>query len=126
MKRPRYDERISSGAAYATTGAATTTLHDTGVTNGTTYYYEVTAVNALGETVSPEGSVRPAGSPSAPDAPSATPGDAHVDLAWNAPADGGSPILGYHVYRGTAQGVRDRARSSTSARRPRVCPTRPR
>lgn len=42
----------------------------------------------------------------APDAPvlSATAGTALVSLSWTAPADGGSPITGYNVYRGTASG----------------------
>ena len=45
----------------------------------------------------------------APDAPTglaATPGDGIVDLTWDAPDDGGSPITTYHVYRdGTEVGT---------------------
>ncbi len=40
----------------------------------------------------------------APEAPvlSATAGTALVSLSWTVPADGGSPITGYNVYRGSA------------------------
>jgi hypothetical protein len=43
----------------------------------------------------------------APDAPvlSATPGIALVSLSWTVPADGGSPITGYDVYRGDTTGT---------------------
>jgi hypothetical protein len=42
----------------------------------------------------------------APAAPSlqATAGDGTVHLAWTVPSDGGSPITGYNVYRGTSSG----------------------
>jgi fibronectin type III domain protein len=44
--------------------------------------------------------------PQQPSAPSlsASAGDAKVSLSWNAPADGGAPVTGYNVYRGTAAG----------------------
>ncbi len=45
----------------------------------------------------------PATAPSAPQSLQATAGNAQVSLTWTAPAsDGGSPITGYRVYRGTA------------------------
>jgi predicted phage tail protein len=36
---------------------------------------------------------------------SATAGNASVALTWTAPADGGAPITGYALYRGTAAGA---------------------
>lgn len=46
------------------------------------------------------------GAPTRPGAPAlaATAGDALVDLSWSAPADGGSPITGYVLYRGESSG----------------------
>lgn len=36
---------------------------------------------------------------------SAKPGNASVSLSWTVPANGGSPITGYNVYRATASGA---------------------
>ncbi len=85
---------------------AVLTYTDAGVSNGITYYYEVAAVNAVGEgPVSGEASATAAARPSAPLALQATGGAGRVTLTWTAPSsDGGSPITGYRVYRGTAPG----------------------
>jgi len=48
-----------------------------------------------------DGSATPPGPP----ALTATAGNAKVTLTWTAPANGGSPITGYRVYRGTASGA---------------------
>jgi fibronectin type 3 domain-containing protein len=82
---------------------------DSSVTNGTTYYYKVSAVNSVGESAaSNELSAtpsQPATAPSAPSLNAATPGNGSVALAWSAPSDnGGSAITGYRVYRGTSSG----------------------
>src|SRR5207249_1452712 len=80
---------------------------DTSVNNGQTYYYQVTAENSAGEGPrSNEASATPnapATPPTKPQNLAATPGDGHVDLTWDPPAnDGGLPILEYLVYRGTS------------------------
>ncbi|HUV24231.1 MAG TPA: fibronectin type III domain-containing protein, partial [Methanomassiliicoccales archaeon] len=80
---------------------------DSSVVNGQTYYYRITAVNLAGEgsstsTVSatPMAQIE---TPSAPLSLSASSGDRTVTLTWIKPADdGGSPISGYRVYRGTS------------------------
>jgi chitodextrinase len=83
---------------------------DTTVTNGATYYYEVSARNAVGEGPrSPQVSATPNSGltpPSAPESLAAAASDGAVNLTWQAPAsEGGSPILGYRVYRGTSSGA---------------------
>ncbi|MGD2072676.1 MAG: SBBP repeat-containing protein [Candidatus Thorarchaeota archaeon] len=85
------------------------TYVDDGVTLGTEYFYVVTTVNAFGQSeFSDEKSIIPVIEPYAPRPPEnlqATPGDNLVDLSWDLPSsDGGSPILRYLVYRGTASG----------------------
>jgi uncharacterized protein (UPF0548 family)/fibronectin type 3 domain-containing protein len=82
---------------------------DTGRTNGVTYYYSVSAVNAAGEGArTGEVSATPMGTGTAPSAVQnlqAMAGSARVVLTWQAPASGGSSaITGYKVYRGTASG----------------------
>ena len=95
------------GAVPLTTvpGANTSSYDDTTAVGGTTYYYEVAAVNSSGETRSTEQSVTPI-APIAPAAPvlAAAAGNGHVQLTWPLPADGGSPLTGFTVARGTTTG----------------------
>ena len=76
----------------------------TGLTNGTTYYFTVTAVNGVGEgQASNEVQAIPATVPGAPTGLTATPGNSQVTLSWAAPAsNGGSQVTGYDLYVGTA------------------------
>jgi hypothetical protein len=77
-----------------------------------TYYYKVTAVNAVGEGApSAEASATSnnppaATAPSAPRDVTAAPASGKgVQLSWAVPAStGGSPITGYRIYRSTAAG----------------------
>ncbi|MDE1862851.1 MAG: fibronectin type III domain-containing protein, partial [Thaumarchaeota archaeon] len=94
---------------YSSVSSSQTAYNDTSVTNGIKYYYEVTAVNAVGESArSGEASATPqtgATAPSAPTSLTGTPGNGTVSLSWTAPSsNGGSAITGYNVYRGTASG----------------------
>jgi fibronectin type 3 domain-containing protein len=79
------------------------TYTDISLTNGQTYYYEITAVNSAGESApSNQTSATPAVTPSSPRDLTATFGDRQVQLNWLVPAtDGGSAVSGYRVYGGT-------------------------
>jgi parallel beta-helix repeat protein len=83
------------------------TYEDTGLVNGQKYYYEVTTVNAVGESKeSEEASATPASAPSPPRNLTAQSGDGEVVLTWEAPVDdGGYPVQSYFIYRGTSSGA---------------------
>ena len=70
-----------------------------GLTNGVSYVFNVTATNAAG--VGPASSnsapVTPRTVPGAPTGVAATAGNAQASVSFTAPADGGSAITGYTV-----------------------------
>jgi len=79
------------------------TCTDAGLAGGTAYYYKVSAVNSIGEgSQSSEASATPAAVPSQVTGLSATAGNAQVALSWTAPANNGSAITSYKVYRGAS------------------------
>jgi predicted phage tail protein len=82
------------------------TYTSTGLTNGQTYYYKVSAVNSVGEgSQSNEASATPRTVPTSPSGLTAVPGNAQVTLTWTAPSsNGGSAITNYGIYRGTVSG----------------------
>ncbi|MHC4194870.1 MAG: CBM96 family carbohydrate-binding protein, partial [Planctomycetota bacterium] len=99
----------STGGPYTEVAANLTTsaYTDTGLTNGTTYYYVVTAVDTSeNESVdSSEASATPTADTTAPSAPTglgATAGDAQVTLNWNNNSEGDFSY--YNVYRDTSSG----------------------
>ena len=95
----------TTGGPYTQVAAPTSAnFTDTGLTNASTYYYVVSALNASGESAN---SSEANATPSAPAAPPATPagltataGNAQVSLTWTASAGATS----YHVKRSTSSG----------------------
>ncbi len=80
-----------------------TTYTATGLTNGTTYYFKVRAVNALGTSgLSTEAKAQAGAVPGAPTGVTPTPGNQQVSLTWTAAT--GFPAPGYNVYEGTTSG----------------------
>jgi hypothetical protein len=95
----------SSGGEGGTpieTGITGTSYVDSTVTNGTTYYYKVAAVNTGGTSgLSNEASALPkVVPPNAPTSPTAQAGFGSVSLSWGASQGATS----YNVYRGTTSG----------------------
>jgi subtilisin family serine protease len=100
----------SSGGGYsAISGLITNSnMTDNGVSNGTTYYYVVTAEDNSGNESGNSGqaSATPSGGdttpPANPTGLGATAGDGSVSLDWN--NNGESDLAGYRVYRSTSSG----------------------
>jgi hypothetical protein len=95
----------TSGGPYAQISSpAVTTYTDTGLSNGTKYFYVVSAYNSAGQSAnSAEASATPTAPPTPPTAPVnlvATAGNAQVSLTWTASAGATS----YHVKRSTTNG----------------------
>jgi hypothetical protein len=95
----------TSGTPNATvSGASASSASITGLTNGTPYFFVVTAVNSVGQSLasSVTSTIPAATVPGAPTSPSATPGDTSATVTWTDPTNnGGSPITGYDVYAST-------------------------
>lgn len=90
-------------------GQTSTSYVDTDIENQQIYYYMICAKNAMGYgNTSVEVSTMASDAyalPSAPRSLQVIIGENHNDITWNAPADnGGSTILYYNIYRGTAEG----------------------
>jgi 6-phosphogluconolactonase (cycloisomerase 2 family)/alpha-tubulin suppressor-like RCC1 family protein/fibronectin type 3 domain-containing protein len=103
-----YNVYYSTSAGSGTTGTKLSGVTSgsviTGLTNGTTYYVVVTAVNASGEsTASNEVTATPFSSPPppVPTALTATAGNGEILLTWTASTGAAS----YNLYYGTSSGV---------------------
>jgi len=89
----------------ATVGQFDNAYVDDGLTNGQTYFYAVQAFNIIGPGPLTEVlNATPLGVPGAPRDLALTGSDGQVTLTWDAPEeDGGTPILGYNIYRGATE-----------------------
>jgi hypothetical protein len=96
----RYRVTASPGGATASVNGTTTSMTISGLTNGTSYSFIVTATNAAGiSAASPPSAAVTAGTvPGMPTAVSASSGDARAKVSWSAPASsGGSAVTSYTV-----------------------------
>jgi len=104
-----YRGTVSGSESFVLETGTLPIIVDGGLTNGQTYYYWVTAVNAIGEgTSSYEASAMPTAPipPTSPTELAAIAGDGQVILGWHqSTSDGGSYITGYRIYRGTISGT---------------------
>lgn len=95
---------VSGGpfTTISTSGAVTTTSYtNTSLTNGTTYYYVVSAVNAAGQSAnSSQVSATPLAAPAVPANLNAVAGNAQVVLTWNTSLT----AVSYNVKRATVSG----------------------
>ena len=107
-----YDGTSPGGESSTPVNSASvtgTTFPVTGLSGGTTYYFEVTAVDAGGTAsgFSTEASATTTPAPGSLGPPTGLTAKAvsstEVDLSWTAPS-GGSPPAGYNVYEGTRPG----------------------
>ena len=91
---------------YNHTGGTSTSYEDTGVVNGTTYTYQVLAVNGIGDgQLCGAKSATPITVPGAVSELEAIGANGEVALSWSAPSQtGGSSVTDYNIYRGTTSG----------------------
>ena len=93
---------LASGGPYTTIASTTATSYtNTGLANGTNYYYVVSALRAIGESGnSGEVSATPQALPPGPGHLTATPGDSQVALGW----DSIPGTTSYHLKRSFTSG----------------------
>lgn len=91
---------------WANVTGASTSYTETGLTNGKTLVYAMSAVNEIGEGPRSDSmTIEPKGAPNPPALLSFEVNEECVDLNWPAPySDGGYPVTSYRVYRSSESG----------------------
>jgi len=103
--RITYDQGVGTWIPLAT-GVISPSYTATSLVADTVYAFKVEARNIVGYSAeSSVVSIRAAGVPEQPAAPTTTVNGDNVDIAWTAPADGGSPIIAYTVKIRETDGV---------------------
>ncbi len=92
-----YEVTSSDGETCTSTGELSCTV--AGLTNGTPYTFTVMATNIVGPGSAsiPSAAVQPVAVPDPPSGVATTRGWGAITVSWAAPADNGSPIIGYTV-----------------------------
>ena len=93
---------ITSPNPFATPPTPPTTYTATGLTNGTTYTFEVRAGNGTGEGPAATVDAEPKAVPNAPENLSAAPGDGQVALSWSKPSN--DATIGNYDYEVSTDG----------------------
>jgi LPXTG-motif cell wall-anchored protein len=90
---------LVQGAETLVASVPDTTYDATGLTNGLTYYYKVTAVNQMGEGDASSVNCVPATVPAVPVNVAAWAGNGEILVSWSAPvSNGGAAVTAYKVY----------------------------
>ncbi len=104
------DAEASWSDQEANTGSAATTYTDTGLTEGTTRHYRVSAINSAGTGTPSSVASATIGDTTAPSAPTGltatAAGPTQINLSWSAPSEnGGAAITGYQIEVSTDAGT---------------------
>lgn len=102
-----YRGTVSGSLVFLTSVGTALAYNDTGLVNGITYYYAVSAENEAGEgALSAESGFQPLTLPGMPTGLQAVAATDRVNLSWEPPiSDGGSAVTGYNVYKGSEVGT---------------------
>jgi len=94
----------ASDGLYSFIGSGPSPYTDSSLGDGATWYYQVRAVNGVGEGAPGSANAMTYTTPGAPQAAAAAPGAGQTLISWQAPSYTGGAILHYRVYRSYVSG----------------------